>query len=267
MKFHNTYKFLYLPKTTQNKKVSFNYQNYHIETNLCNTVVFNQNQFKILPINQIWKKTYLIRQEAQIWKIKFDKNYFLQWLAYLHWLSPDETQLVWYLYKFSDEDAKDLEELLNDLNINVWIFSERWFKFFPISKNFQIDFENLTNPSNLSSFLFWLTLSFWKFDIKENKLLTIKINLPNLSELTTQNEKLINLFEKLFLQQLFINYQKTDKSLTITIHDRQILEAISTLLHPITWKLNIPKKEKNKILVEKLKEKFNIDKNLKLKIW
>jgi hypothetical protein len=85
--------------------------------------------------------------------------------------------------------------------------------------------------------------------------------------LIPQNENLINLFEKLFLKQIFINYQKTDKFLTITIHDWQILEAIANLLQPITWKLNIPKKEKNKILVEKLKEKFKINEDLKLKIW
>jgi hypothetical protein len=98
-------------------------------------------------------------------------------------------------------------------------------------------------------------------------LLAAKINIPFNTNLSLINEQLIKLFHELFIKQLFIDYKKDNKIITITIHDPELLLGLAELIKPITGKINIPKNEKNEFLIQQLKKQFKLHKEeLNLKI-
>lgn len=206
------------------KYININYKSLYINTLEWDVLIYD-NDFKITNLKNLNIKKW----PNLIWKklnkdFHFDLNSFILWIWFDKWLSPDESKIVWYIKKNDIEKVRKFVKIENYKNLY----------FFEL-KNINID-----NIDKFLSFITWISLIYWKFEIKNDYLINIKINLPKKNNI----EDLIIRFSKYqILIKIFWN--------NIMIEDEEILEFIIKNLN--LWYKNL-NKEKNILINEKLKK-------------
>ncbi len=192
-----------------NQKVCFNIFGLEFHTYQKKILVYYKR--KIIPkeINQVSSGMNVFKAtETKNIKNKVDEELFYAWLGIYKEFVEETWKETAYVYKASKEQG----ELINEIIANLW-FSI----FLKLHKNFlYLDWDILNlndtksklneaieqkNYDKIFSFILGLSIAYWDFDIKNNILNNIKINIPFVGKLQAE----INFFD-----DFFINFKKED---------------------------------------------------------
>ena len=165
----------------------------------------------------------------------------------------------WWTYNFLPYLPTKLVEEKNTLFTKLWLDislsnSPKW-----VLINTQWD---KINTENLDIqwqiwFLFWLTLLYWKFENKWDKLSAIKIQLPLFGQFLSVWDDIKNIQKQLQSNWIFIqiseNTQWDKCTYEITSNDYELLEIFSKLYLPVENFSQITKREQAEEAIDALK--------------
>lgn len=247
------------------KEIIFQIFWYNIKDINKTVLVYYKNLFLEKKLNEIWDNMQVLFLAN---KYKFS---WLKYEAFISWMSiyKEFDEQLWinkyYLYKFDKQNIQDLNNKLKTLwikditIIQDWKFTEiKWWNF--DEKIFeQIKTKLLYNEYDfIFSFLLWILIWYGNIDISNSKINSTKVHIPLKGSILKYQEKIIELFELLFKNSIFVRYNIVTKTIwndmQIVVDDIYFLEFIKKILFSNT---SIFPKQNNNILNTNFQEFIN----------
>ena len=166
-----------------------------------------------------------------------------------------------FLPYFPTKSVEEKNELFQKLWLNIQLSnSPKWVLIKNNEEYSKILIEDLDTEWKIW-FLFGLTLLYWKFENKWEKLSAIKIQLPLFGQFLSIWDKIRNIQKNLQNEWIFIqiseNIQWDKHTYEITSNDYELLEIFAKLYLPVENFSQITKREQAQEAIEALKNFLN----------
>ncbi len=232
--------------SAKGKEIDFSLRNKVLHLFDKSILTFYKRKFVFRNLREIstWMNVFafLLRD---FWDIKeIDKEAFVCWLSIYQEFDEKKWKNQVYFYGFDKENLKLLDSIFSKMDIWIKIFQEQSFcwidwnipsfeqiheKIFSWVEKFQFE--------KIASFLFWLSLIYGDFDIKDDLLHSVKINIPLLGSLFWKEKIFLFLFDGLWdnyiLNKIDFLSQKVGFLCQIVILDEEILQSFVNFLEKL----------------------------------
>jgi len=247
-----------IPKT---KEYCYNVGGY----NFCDfdkwVVVYHKNNFKIINLKDLGDKMAVImvgEKDEELDELMIDINSVENALRLFKWFDEDTWKKYYFLHKFWEDKLENLKKKLKKVWSNIVIEKTR--------KGICCEYKEDDLEYDPISFLFWLYLLYWDFNVKNNDLKSIKIQIP-LFWIHKENADIIDeVVGTLSDNWIFLkkHIQETSDGIVyqITSSDYELLQIFAKLYEPIEKWLQISKYDDTLKIKEELMEFLKINKEI-----
>lgn len=241
------------------KTYRHNFQWYNFEEENCIFYVWHKKEIKLIESKNLWStmNVFFIKDSyLNIDKLEYSiKSWIITTSQIFSAFDEDNGWVYNFLPYFPTKSVEEKNELFNKLWLDIslsnspkWvIISSEWDK---------VNIESLDTLWQIW-FLFWLTLLYWKFENKWDKLSAIKIQLPLFWQFLSIWDEIRNIQSKLQDNWTFIqiseNIQWDKHTYEITSNDYELLEIFSKLYLPVEKFSQITKREQAQEAIEALR--------------
>lgn len=201
-------------------------------------VVYHKSKFRIIHLKDLWDKMWVIMIKKGGSNIEsFDLESMENALKIFEWFDENTWEKYCFLYKFSLNEVWKLNDKLKKLWSKIeFKKTEKWICCDYVEKKDNYDY---------ASFLFWLTLVYGNFDIRNWELKSIKIQIPLFWAYLEYENELEKIKEFFANKWVFIRTNKQENQNWIvhqlTINDYELLWIFASFYDTIEKSLEISK--------------------------
>jgi hypothetical protein len=241
------------------KTYRHNFQWYNFDEENCIFYVWHKKEIKLIESKNLWStmSVFFIKD----WQLQVNEltNNVKDWIFTACQIFSAFDEDNWWTYNFLPYFPTKLVDGKNTLFQKLWLNiqlsnSPKWVL---INAGWnKLNIEDLDIQWQIW-FLFWLTLLYWKFENKWNKLSSVKIQLPLFGQFLSIWDQIKNIQKQLQLNWIFIqvseNTQWDKCTYEITSNDYELLEIFWQLYLPVENFSQITKREQAQEAIEALK--------------
>ena len=238
------------------KTYRHNFQWFSFDEGNCIFYVWHKKEIKLIESKNLWSTMNVFFIKDSYLETNNIEN--IKWIMCACQVFSAFDEENWWSYNFLPYFPTKLVEEKNE------IFKKLWLNISLLNspKGILIQSENKPNLSDLDIqwqiwFLFWLTLLYWKFENKWDKLSAIKIQLPLFWQFLSIWDEIENIQKQLQFNWVFIqiseNTQWDKCTYEITSNDYELLEIFSKLYLPVEKFSQITKTQQAQEATEALK--------------
>ena len=239
------------------KTYRHNFQWYNFEEENCIFYVWHKKEIKLIESKNLWStmNVFFIKD------VKLDikeldnniKNWILRSCQIFSAFDEDNGWFYNFLPYFPTKTLEEKNNIFSKLWLNINLSnSSKWI----LINSSKINTEDLDVLWQLW-FLFWLTLLYWKYENKWDKLSSLKIQLPLFGQFLTIWDDIRDIQRNLQNNWIFIqiseNIQWDKHMYEITSNDYELLEIFANLYLPVEKFEQITKREQAQEATEALK--------------
>ena len=239
------------------KTYRHNFQWYNFEDENCIFYVWHKKEIKLIESKNLWStmNVFFIKD------VKLDikeldnniKNWILRSCQIFSAFDEDNGWFYNFLPYFPTKSLEEKNNIFSKLWLNINLSnSSKWI----LINSSKINTEDLDVLWQLW-FLFWLTLLYWKYENKWDKLSSLKIQLPLFGQFLTIWDDIRDIQRNLQNNWIFIqiseNIQWDKHMYEITSNDYELLEIFANLYLPVEKFEQITKREQAQEATEALK--------------
>ena len=241
------------------KTYRHNFQWYNFDEENCIFYVWHKKEIKLIESKNLWSTMNVFFIKDSSLEINTLTDNIKSWILTACQIFSAFDEENWWTYNFLPYFPTKLVEEKNTLFQKLWLGislsnSSKW-----VLINTQwnkINIEDLDIQWQIW-FLFWLTLLYWKFENKWDKLSAIKIQLPLFGQFLSIWDEIKNIQRQLQSNWIFIqiseNTQWDKCTYEITSNDYELLEIFSKLYLPVENFSQITKREQAQEAIDALK--------------
>ena len=244
------------PNIPQSKEYNCNVSGYEFSDFDKGLIIYHKKQFKIINLKDLSEKMWVIilwEKDEEIDALAPDIESMENALKLFEWFDEDNGNKYYFLYKFSENKLEGLNKKLSLL----------WSKLDikKTSKWICCDYKDEELSYDPTSFLFGLALVYGDFNIKNNDLKSVKIQIP----LFGQHKENIDIIQEaiatLWDNGIFLktSTQETNDGIIYQINssDFELLQIFARFYEPIEKWLEISKYTNTLKIKEELLEFLN----------
>ena len=243
------------------KTYRHNFQWYNFDEENCLFYVWHKKEIKLIESKNLWSTInvfFLKDWTLEVNELTYDIKTWILTACQIFNAFDEEN---WWFYNFLPYFPTKLVEEKNKLFKILWLNIElsnstKWV----LIKNGESHSKTLVEDLNIEWkiwFLFGLTLLYWKFENKWEKLSTIKIQLPLFGQFLSIWDEIKSIQRNLQNEWIFIqiseNIQWDKHTYEITSNDYELLEIFAKLYLPVEKFFQITKREQAQEAIEALK--------------
>ena len=238
------------------KTYCHNFQWYNFDEDNCIFYVWHKKEIKLIESKNLWSTMNVFFIKDWYLNINELTNNIKQWIFTACQIFSAFDEENWWTYNFlpyfPTKSVEEKNELFKKLWLNIQLSnSPKWVLINSDKSNTAQDIEWKI------WFLFWLTLLYWKFENKWDKLSAIKIQLPLFWQFLSIWDQLKDIKKYLQDHWIFIqvseNIQWDKHTYEITSNDYELLEIFSKLYLPVENFTQITKREHAQEAIDALK--------------
>ena len=239
------------------KTYRHNFQWYNFEEENCMFYVWHKKEIKLIESKNLWStmNVFFIKDvKLDIKELNNNiKNWILRSCQIFSAFDEDNGWFYNFLPYFPTKTLEEKNNIFSKLWLNINLSnSSKWI----LINSSKINTEDLDVLWQLW-FLFWLTLLYWKYENKRDKLSSIKIQLPLFGQFLTIWDDIRDIQRNLQNNWIFIqiseNIQWDKHMYEITSNDYELLEIFANLYLPVEKFEQITKREQAQEATEALK--------------
>ena len=243
------------------KTYRHNFQWFDFEEENCIFYVWHKKEIKLIESKNLWSTMSVFFLKDWILEVNELTNNIKDWIITACQIFNAFDEDNWWFYNFlpyfPTKSVEEKNELLKKLWLNIQLSnSPKWILIKNNDWNDKINIENLDIEWKIW-FLFGLTLLYWKFESKWEKLSAIKIQLPLFGQFLSIWDEIRNIQRLLQNEWIFIQISENvqwDKHIyEITSNDYELLENFAKLYLPVENFSQITKREQAQEAIESLK--------------
>jgi len=243
------------------KTYRHNFQWYDFDEENCVFYVWHKKEIKLIESKNLWSTMNVFFLKD--WKLEIDKvTYNIKsWILTACQIFSAFDEENWWFYNFLPYFPTKAVEKKNELFKKLWLNiqlsnSPKWVLIKNNEWNNKVNIEDLDTEWKVW-FLFGLTVLYWKFENKWEKLSAIKIQLPLFGQFLSIWDEIKNIQKCLQDNWIFIqiseNIQWDKHTYEITSNDYELLEIFAKLYLPVEKFSQITKREQAQEAIEALK--------------
>ena len=239
------------------KMYRHNFQWYNFEEENCIFYVWHKKEIKLIESKNLWSTMNVFFLKDDSLKLDGCTDNIKKWIfAACNIFSAFDEDNGWFynfLPYFPTKVVDEKNELFQKLWLNIQLSnSSKWV----LIKSDKSNIEDLDIEWKIW-FLFGLTILYWKFENKWDKLSAIKIQLPLFGQFLSIWDEIRNIQKNLQNEWIFIqiseNIQGDKHTYEITSNDYELLEIFAKLYLPVENFSQITKREQAQEAIETLK--------------
>ena len=243
------------------KTYRHNFQWFTFEEENCIFYVWHKKEIKLIESKNLWStmsvfflKDWILKEN----KLTYDiKSWILTACQIFNAFDEDNWWFYNFLPYFPTKSVEEKNELLKKLWLNIQLSnSPKWVLIKNNEEHSNFLIEDLDIKWKIW-FLFGLTLLYWKFESKWEKLSAIKIQLPLFGQFLSIWDEIRNIQRLLQNEWIFIQISENvqwDKHIyEITSNDYELLENFAKLYLPVENFSQITKREQAQEAIDALK--------------
>lgn len=243
------------------KTYRHNFQWFTFEEENCIFYVWHKKEIKLIESKNLWSTMSVFFLKDWILEVNELTNNIKDWIITACQIFNAFDEENWWFYNFlpyfPTKSVEEKNELLKKLWLNIQLSnSPKWILIKNNDWNDKINIENLDIKWKIW-FLFGLTILYWKFENKWEKLSAIKIQLPLFGQFLSIWDEIRNIQRLLQNEWIFIQISENvqwDKHIyEITSNDYELLENFAKLYLPVENFSQITKREQAQEAIESLK--------------
>ena len=243
------------------KTYRHNFQWYNFEEENCIFYVWHKKEIKLIESKNLWStmNVFFIKDSGlEINNINDNIKTRIMCACQIFYAFDEEN---WWTYNFLPYFPTKLVEEKNEIFKKLWLNislsnSSKWVLITNNESHSKILIEDLDIQWQIW-FLFWLTLLYWKFENKWDKLSAIKIQLPLFWQFSSTWDEIKNIQKQLQSNWIFVqiseNTQWDKCTYEITSNDYELLEIFSKFYLPVEKFSQITKREQAQEAIDALK--------------
>lgn len=233
------------------KTYSHNFQWYKFDEENCIFYVWHKKEIKLIESKNLWSTMNVFFLKDWILNVNELTNNIKNWiLTACQIFNAFDEENGWtynFVPYFPTKSVEEKNKLFQKLWLNIQISnSPKWVLFRNNEAHNKIMVEDLDTEWQIW-FLFGLTLLYWKFENKWEKLSAIKIQLPLFGQFLSIWDDIRNIQKNLQNEWIFIqiseNIQWDKHTYEITSNDYELLEIFAKLYLPVENFSQITKRE------------------------
>ncbi len=243
------------------KTYRHNFQWYNFDEENCIFYVWHKKEIKLIESKNLWSTMNVFFLKD--WELQVNEltNNIKDWISTACQIFNAFDEENWWFYNFlpyfPTKSVDEKNELFQKLWLNIQLSnSSKWILIKNNEWNNKINIEDLDIEWKIW-FLFGLTLLYWKFENKWEKLSTIKIQLPLFGQFLSIWDEIKSIQRNLQNEWIFIqiseNIQWDKHTYEITSNDYELLEIFAKLYLPVEKFFQITKREQAQEAIEALK--------------
>ena len=243
------------------KTYRHNFQWYNFDEENCIFYVWHKKEIKLIESKNLWSTMNVFFLKDWILNINKLTDEIKSWISTAYQIFSAFDEENWWFYNFLPYFPTKYVEEKNELFKKLWLDiqlsnSSKWVLIKNNESNNKVNIENLDTEWKIW-FLFGLTLLYWKFENKWEKLSAIKIQLPLFGQFLSMWDEIRNIQKNLQDEWIFIqiseNAQWDKHTYEITSNDYELLEIFAKLYLPVENFSQITKREQAQEAIEALK--------------
>ena len=243
------------------KTYRHNFQWFTFEEENCIFYVWHKKEIKLIESKNLWSTMNVFFLKDWILKVNELTNNIKDWIITACQIFNAFDEENWWFYNFlpyfPTKSVEEKNELLKKLWLNIQLSnSPKWVLIKNNEEHSNFLIEDLDIKWKIW-FLFGLTLLYWKFESKWEKLSAIKIQLPLFGQFLSIWDEIRNIQRLLQNEWIFIQISENvqwDKHIyEITSNDYELLENFAKLYLPVENFSQITKREQAQEAIESLK--------------
>ena len=236
-----------------------NFQWYNFDEENCIFYVWHKKEIKLIESKNLWStmNVFFVKD----WKLNINEltDNIKDWILTACQIFSAFDEENWWTYNFLPYFPTKLVEEKNTLFPKLWLNislsnSQKWVLI--TTQWNKINIENLDIQWQIW-FLFWLSLLYWKFENKWEKLSAVKIQLPLFGQFLSIWDKIKDIQRNLQNEWIFIqtseNTQWDKCTYEITSNDYELLEIFAKLYVPVENFSQITKTQQAQEAIDALK--------------
>jgi hypothetical protein len=244
------------------KSYRHNFQWFNFEEENCIFYVWHKKEIKIIESKNLWSTMNVFFLKDWILKVNELTYDIKSWIFTACQIFNAFDEENWWFYNFlpyfPTKFVEEKNELLKKLWLNIQLSnSPKWVLIKNNEEHSKILIENLDIEWKIW-FLFGLTLLYWKFENKWEKLSAIKIQLPLFGQFLSIWDEIKDIQKTLQNEWIFIqiseNIQWDKHTYEITSNDYELLQIFANLYLHVENFSQITKREQAQEAIEALKK-------------
>ena len=241
------------------KTYRHNFQWYNFDEENCIFYVWHKKEIKLIESKNLWSTMNVFFIKDWCLEINGITDDIKNWIIAACQIFSAFDEKNWWTYNFlpyfPTKLVKEKNTLFQKLWLNIQLSNSPKWVLINVEWN-KINIQDLNIQWRIW-FLFWLTLLYWKFENKWDKLSAIKIQLPLFGQFLSIWDEIKNIQKQLQSNWIFIqiseNTQWDKCTYEITSNDYELLEIFSKLYLPVENFSQITKREQAQEAIEALK--------------
>ncbi len=243
------------------KTYRHNFQWYKFEDENCIFYIWHKKEIKLIESKNLWSTMNVFFLKDWTLEINELTNNVKDWIftscQIFNAFDEDNGWFYNFLPYFPTKSVEEKNELFQKLWLNIGLSnSTKWVLIKNNETNNKVNIEDLDIEWKIW-FLFGLTLLYWKFENKLEKLSAIKIQLPLFGQFLSIWDEIKGVQKSLQNEGIFIqiseNIQWDKHTYEITSNDYELLEIFTKLYLPVENFSKITKREQTQEAIEALK--------------
>ena len=246
------------------KTYHHNFQWYDFDEENCIFYVWHKKEIKLIESKNLWSTMNVFFLKDWILNVNEVTNKIKEWISTACQIfSAFDEENGWmynFLPYFPTKSVEEKNELFKKLWLDIQLSNSPKWVLIDTEWNNKVNIEDLDTESKIW-FLFGLTVLYWKFENKWEKLSAIKIQLPLFGQFLSIWDEIRNIQKSLQDEWIFIqiseNIQWDKHTYEITSNDYEMLEIFAKLYLPVENFSQITKREQTQEALQALKDFLN----------
>jgi len=246
------------------KTYRHNFQWYNFDEENCIFYVWHKKEIKLIESKNLWSTMNVFFMKDWTLKVNELTDKVKIWISTACQIfSAFDEENGWFynfLPYFPTKSIEEKNQIFSKLWLNISLSNSSKWVLIKNEWSEKINIEDL-NLEWIIGVLFGLTLLYWKYENKWDKLSAIKIQLPLFGQFLAIWDEIKNLQKKLQDNGIFIqiseNIQWDKHTYEITSNDYELLEVFAKLYLPVENFSQITKREQAQEAIEALKNFLN----------
>jgi len=246
------------------KTYRHNFQWYDFDEDNCIFYVWHKKEIKLIESKNLGSTMNVFFLKEWILNVNELTNKIKDWIStacqIFGGFDEENGWMYNFLPYFPTKSVEEKNEIFEKLGLDIHLANSTKWVLIDAKWNNKINIEDLDTEWKIW-FLFGLTVLYWKFENKWEKLSTIKIQLPLFGQFLSIWDEIRNIQKSLQDEWIFIqiseNIQWDKHTYEITSNDYEMLEIFAKLYLPVENFSQITKREQTQEALQALKDFLN----------